>query len=255
MSDTAYDGIFGGGFAFTFTPSPGTPFGTAQARVEEATPAKLTLATAKITPISGNPSSEELPVPTNHPLGEYGMKWVYNAGAYAAAIACMNGRTKGTLACIYGDGSAESWSNALLTMVDQGQNTATATREGNLTFTCPTGASYSFTPGSGLSPVQESIVLGAGGTATLDMTAAPFSGGTKVPFRIFVLNPATNANSITIAKGASSGYTGLGTTFTQTLLPGESASYFPTTALSPTVKDLDLSGTAGQALVVQIQFQ
>ena len=41
MADTAYDGQFGIPISITFTPTIGTPFGTAQAQAEELTPADI----------------------------------------------------------------------------------------------------------------------------------------------------------------------------------------------------------------------
>src|SRR6476660_6066460 len=59
----------------------------------------------------------------------------------------------------------------------------------------------------------------SGGALTLDLTAMTGTNGATVnangltPRCIVFQNPATNANPITVAKGASNGYTGLGTSF------------------------------------------
>ena len=255
MSDIAYDGIFGGGFSFIFTPATGTPFGTSQAQVEEATPTKVTIDTAKFTPISGANSGVEQFVPGRYPVAEYGMKWTYNAAAFAAALTCLSAKIKGHLVCTYGDGSSDTYAGAALTMLDQGQNTANNLREGTLTFTCSTGpATYQFSAGTGISVVQTTVPQ-VSGAATIDLTAAPFSGGTSVPIRTYLLNPAANANPITIVKGGTNGYTGFGSSFSITLAPGESVALNATTALSGSVKTLDITGTGTQALVVQVQFQ
>jgi len=255
MSDTAYDGIFGSGLSFTFTPTTGTPFGSAQAQVEEATPAKPTIETAKFTPISGANAGVEQFVLGRYPVADYGIKWTYNAAAYAAALTCQSAKVKGTLVCTYGDGSTDTYVGAALTMLDPGQNTASGLREGTLTFACPTGpAAYTFSAGTTISVAQTSVALSVG-SGSVDLTAAPFSGGTKTPIRAFFLNPASNANSITIAKGGTNGYTGFGASFSITLAPGESCQLNATTPLSGSVKTLDLSGTGSQALVVQVQLQ
>jgi len=255
MADTNYDGIFGGGFSFTFTPTTGTPFGSTQAQTEEETPAKTTIETAKFTPNSGANSGVEQFALGRYPVADYGIKVTYNAAAHAAAIACQSAKIKGTLVCTYGDGSTDTYVGAALTMVDMGNVSANNLREGNLTFTVPTGPSnFTFSAGTTITVVQTTATL-VSGTLTLDMTASPYSGGVKTPIRAFFLNPASNPNTITIAKGATNGYTGFGSTFAITLSPGESCQLNALTALSGTVKTLDLTGTGTQALVVQIQFQ
>ena len=87
------------------------------------------------------------------------------------------------------------------------------------------------------------------------MTAAPISGGTKTPIHLFLMNPAANANSITIVKGATNGYAGFGAAFSITLAPGESVQLDGSSALSATNCTLDISGTLAQTLVVQAQLQ
>lgn len=101
----------------------------------------------------------------------------------------------------------------------------------------------------------------SGGAVTLDLTAATglngvavsFSG--KAPRAILFENPAANANAITIAKGASNGYTGLGASFSLTLQPKQKALVYlenAGTAVSGTVKTFDLTGTGAQFLKYQL---
>lgn len=99
------------------------------------------------------------------------------------------------------------------------------------------------------------------GIATLDLRALTGVNGVAVdlnglkPRAILFENPATNANPITIAKGASNGYTGLGSSFSLTLAPKEKILLYlddAGTAVSGTVKTLDLTGTGAQVLNYQI---
>jgi len=255
MSDVAYDGIFGNGLAFTFTPTTGTPFGTAQAQVEEANTPPIKINTAKFTPISGANSNVEQSELGLYPIQEYKFKVTYSANEHLAAVTCQAARVKGVLVVTYGDGSTDTFSGTALTTVNAGTNTATAIRTGEITFEVPVGPSqYTFIAGTAITVVQTTATLSSG-AVTIDLTAAPYSGGTKVPIRMYMLNPASNANPITIAKGASNGYTGFGSSFSLTLAPGESAALNALTALSSSVKTLDLTGTGAQSLVVQVQFQ
>lgn len=98
------------------------------------------------------------------------------------------------------------------------------------------------------------------GTASIDLTSLTGLNGVSVslsglkPRAILFENPAANANSITIAKGASNGYTGLGSSFSITLQPGQKAFFLldsSGTAVSGSVKTLDLSGTGSQSLNYQ----
>ena len=252
MADTNYDGIFGTGFSFTFTPTTGTPFGSAQAQVEEANTPPVTIDTAKYTPISGANSGIEQFAYGRYPVQEYKVKVTYSANEHAAALTCQAAKIKGTMACTYGDGSTESYSGAGLTSVLAGPNTATGLRTAELTFTCPVPPTFS--AGTAITVVQTTATMTAG-AVTIDMTASPYSGGVKVPIRAFFMNPASNANAITIVKGGTNGYTGFGSTFSVTLQPGQSVSLNASTALSGSVKTLDVTGTGSQVLVVQIQLQ
>jgi hypothetical protein len=137
MADTAYSGQLGYPFSSLFTPLTGTPFGTAQAQVEEAEPPETTLNTPKFTPISGPNAGVEQFVVANSPVKEYKMMWTYTKAAYQAALVCKNAKITGTLANTYADGSVESWVGAALTAVGPGKVDGNGLRKGTLTFTVP----------------------------------------------------------------------------------------------------------------------
>lgn len=99
------------------------------------------------------------------------------------------------------------------------------------------------------------------GAATLDLTAASGVEGATVSLsglepRAFIFeNPSTNANNVTIAKGVTNGYTGLGASFSVTLKPGHKAMFYcddDGTAVSGTDKTFDISGTGSQTLKYQV---
>lgn len=105
---------------------------------------------------------------------------------------------------------------------------------------------------------QQALTAGA---ATIDLTALTGLNGVAVslsglkPRAILLENPADNANPITIAKGAANGYTGFGASYSETLQPGQKVLKrlgAAGTAVSGTVKTLDISGTGAQALKYQI---
>ena len=102
----------------------------------------------------------------------------------------------------------------------------------------------------------------SGGSATMDMTSLTGTQGTVTLSTLKLVwvefyNPATNANKITITKGASNGL-GLdaaGATFLICLDPGASWGGFLNgagVAIDGTHKTWDLTGTAAQALNVAI---
>jgi hypothetical protein len=254
MADTDYDGIFGTGFSFTFTPTTGTPFGSAQAQVEEANTPPVTIDTAKYTPISGSNSGKEQFAMGRFPVQEYKIKVTYSAASHAAALTCLNAKVKGTLACTYGDGSTESYAGSGLTSVSAGPNTASGLRTAEVTFTCPVAPTFS--AGTTIKVVQTTQALTAG-AATIDLTASPFSGGTLTPIRAFFMNPAGSTYPITLAIGASNGYDGFGDDFSVEIAAGDSIQLEGHAALSGSKKTIDVSSdTRGtDELVVQIQLQ
>jgi len=99
------------------------------------------------------------------------------------------------------------------------------------------------------------------GTATIDLTALVGANtktvnGTGLRVQVLRLrNPATNANPISIAKGASNGYDGLGANFKDTLAPGAEFLRYLNDAgsdIGSGNKTLDLAGTGAQVLEVEI---
>ena len=101
----------------------------------------------------------------------------------------------------------------------------------------------------------------AGGAGTLDLTAligtngAAVNGtGLRVQAAKFV-NPATNANPITVSKSVSSGYDGFGASFSLTLSPGAEMTVLTADAgsdIGSGNKNLTLGGTGAQALNYEI---
>lgn len=101
----------------------------------------------------------------------------------------------------------------------------------------------------------------AAGVATIDLTALVGTNGIAVDGTglrvqaLRVLNPATNANPITIGKGAANGYDGFGAAFSLALPPGAEALILTNDAggdIAGGNKNLDLAGTLIQALDVLI---
>lgn len=97
------------------------------------------------------------------------------------------------------------------------------------------------------------------GAVTLDLTAVADPDLGNVSFngltiqQMLLTNPASNANPISIGKGASNGYTGFGATFFVTLQPGSSlAINLAGSAVGGSSKTLDLTGTGAQALNIQL---
>lgn len=99
------------------------------------------------------------------------------------------------------------------------------------------------------------------GVATLDLRTLTGLNGVAVdlnglaPRAVLFENPETNADAITITTGASNGYTGFGVSYLETLQPGAKSLRWldaTGTAVSGSVKTLDLAGTGTQALNYQI---
>lgn len=102
----------------------------------------------------------------------------------------------------------------------------------------------------------------SGGAATIDLTSQPGINtaetidmtGLKVQLAKF-RNLATNANNITVAKGASNGHTLLGASWEFTLAPGQSVTIYGNEAVADVaagVKTIDITGTGSQVLEIQM---
>lgn len=98
----------------------------------------------------------------------------------------------------------------------------------------------------------------SGGAATVDLTSLLLNGQAVTldglqPRAFHFKN--TGAADMTIAKGASNGFTGLGASFSVTLKTGQEVAFYLSTnatAVSSTVKTLDLSGTGTDTLQLSV---
>ena len=103
------------------------------------------------------------------------------------------------------------------------------------------------------------------GSGTIDLTSLPDNNGVAAavtlnglkPQVVKLRNKSTNANAITVAKGASNGYTGFGSAFSLTLQPGDEFLWkgndnSGVTDVGSGAKTLDLTGTGSQVLEVEI---
>ena len=137
MDDTAYDGEFGIPISFTFTPTSGTPFGTAQAQAQELTPADHKVDTPKFTPISGSNSGQEQYVLGKTPISMVAIKATYKGSEHATAEVCLSAKVKGTLVISYGDGATDTYTGAALTGIKPSAINADGLRTDELSFTTP----------------------------------------------------------------------------------------------------------------------
>jgi hypothetical protein len=140
MANTQYDAVLGSTFSFTFTPTTGTPFGSAQAQVQEDTPADMKVDTVKYTPISGTNAGVEEFVLGKFPVSEHKIKATYQKAEHIAALACLAAKVKGTLVATYVDGLVETYAGSALTSVQMSASNADSEITDELTFTCPVPA-------------------------------------------------------------------------------------------------------------------
>jgi len=99
------------------------------------------------------------------------------------------------------------------------------------------------------------------GVATIDLTALTDSvgnavDGTTKKLRVFrVSAPTSNTGPITVTTGAANGYAPYGTAGKIVVSPGQANLHYlegDASAISATVKDIDLSGTGAETLKVTI---
>lgn len=140
---------------------------------------------------------------------------------------------------------------------DSSNNTATFNTLGEL-------SSYTASTSVPVAKHAEYDLALSSGSATIDLTALPGRTadetvvGTGLKLQILKLtNKSTNANKISVAKGASTGYSldANSTSWTVVLSPGQSALFFLNESapdVSSSVKVFDVTGTGAQVLQVQI---
>ncbi len=156
--------------------------------------------------------------------------------------------------------------NSQLTVVETLNGAYVSGSDNTVTFT---GLNESGTlSGSTTPPVTKHAIFSkamTAGAATIDLTALPGQtadetidlSGLKVQALKFK-NKSTNANKITIAKGASNGYglNSAGDTWSITLDPNQSVGPFLLDDAAPDVgsgaKTIDISGTGTQELEIEI---
>lgn len=118
-----------------------------------------------------------------------------------------------------------------------------------------------------VSDVSSDTVALVAGAKTIDFTNLPLVGGGTLnastgslkPVAVLISNPAANTGAITVAKGATNGYTGFGASFSHVIQPGGSvcsytAKHANVTAVSGTNKTLDFSGTGTESFNLIIIF-
>jgi hypothetical protein len=137
MADTQYDGVLGSSLSFTFTPTTGTPFGSAQAQVQEATPPEAKVDAIKYTPISGSNAGIEQFVLGKFPSAEHKIKATYQKTAHEAALTALAAKVKGSLVVTYVDGLVETYAGSALTGLQMSASNADNEITDDLTFTCP----------------------------------------------------------------------------------------------------------------------
>lgn len=248
MSDTSYQGQNAFGFSMTFTPAGGAAIGTDTAQVLSATPAPHDINVLNFTPISGTNSGLEQITPGSRPKQDIKVKATYSKAVHAA-FAALQGQS-GTLVLTVKDAATYTYPNAILKTVAQSEMNDSSVMDDELTFSVP-GMLNPYAANSTAVTVNFSQAL-ATGAATIDMTNFPGGGvdGTGKKPTLTFTNPLTNANSITVAVGATNGYTGYGADFSITLTPGESVQLSGSSNIGSGSKTLDLSGTGAQALHV-----
>jgi len=133
-------------------------------------------------------------------------------------------------------------------LIDQLSTSETSTASSTIPVT--KDSAYQLTLSSGTGTIDLTALIGVEGTASVDGT------GLKVQYMKF-RNLSTNANSITVAKGASNGYglNAAGTTWSIPISPGQEI-LFKGNDSSPDVgsgaKTIDVTGTGSQVLEVAV---
>lgn len=252
---TDYTASLGFGLSLQFTPQDGGVGDGVAVDLDNSlkvTPPNKNAPLIKFTPLDGAMAGVEQGVPGKIEITECSMQFAYTTTRYQALHALL--RRKGLFTLTMNDGmiysagsSGTGW--AYMTKIGQSEVNDSSLQMIDCTFSVPGG----WTPTAG-NIANETKALTAG-TATIDLTASPYSASGKHVQAITFKATSTNANTITIAKGASNGYAGLGASFSLTLDPGQQMTVYPIStaaAVGGTNKTLDLTGTLTQSVQVSI---
>jgi hypothetical protein len=246
---TNYAASLGFGLSLAFTPSSGAGSGVAVAldNILDLTPPNRNAPLVKFTPLDGSEAGNEQVAAGKKEVTECSLKTGYSAARYAALEALY--RIAGTYVLTLNDGSIITATNSVMTKIAIDPINDSNIQTISMTFSVPAGWT---TVAGAVADLTQAMTLGA---ATVDLTASPVSGSGKHVAAITFLAPATNANPITVSKGITSGFVGLGSTFSLILAPGQQATVYPAPSaavIGGSNKALDLAGTGSQSLQMSV---
>lgn len=150
----------------------------------------------------------------------------------------------------------DEFSGATFSFIDTAADTITINQL-NVSGTLNSTSSPAVSDGAA---IQKALSAGA---ATIDLTAVTGYRGVTKDFTglrlqlLFLHNPSTNANNITVTFGASNPYNALGASFLVVLTPGQRMLFYgdnDTPAVAAGAKNIDLAGTGSQVLNVIMTF-
>jgi hypothetical protein len=246
---TDYSASLGFGVALSFTPASGTGSGVAVAldNILDLTPPNRNAPLVKFTPLDGTQAGNEQVAAGKKEVTECSLKCGYSAARYAALEALY--RIAGTYVLTLNDGSILTAASSVMTKIAIDPINDSNIQTISMTFSVPAG----WTTAAGtVTNLTQALSAGA---ATLDLTASPVSGTGKHVMAITFEALATNANPITIAKGASSGFAGFGATFSVVVAPGQQVTIYAApsaAAIGSGNKALDLTGILAQSVLVSV---
>lgn len=147
-----------------------------------------------------------------------------------------------------------------LTYTTTHRKTRTFTGGGSTTEDSPTSLVLNDTSTPPVTAMGVAQVNMTAGAATLDLTAIATTDGRTVNLNALKVRTVkitalgTNANPVTVAKGAANGYTGFGASFSETVrVGGETVKYDGGNgvAVDATHKTLDLTGTLAEGVLIE----
>ena len=240
----AFDGILAAGASLQVVTPGGSPVTVPIQGILDYTPPGRMFKKASYIPQSGTYSGKERVLLGSESAATIEATLVYEQ-AHQSAMDAITGINACTITLTLPDGAVIAGTGGIeKTAIDSASDTKEITSKVSIAL----NAGWTYTPGASAA----TTVTLSSGTGSIDLTASPFTGTGKSLRALTLQCPTTNANPITVAKGVTNGYTGLGATFSVTLAAGEQVTILPATlvAVSASVKLFDVTGTGAQTINV-----
>ena len=250
-----FDGTQGNGWTVTVVTADGAGTTVPVHGIDGLTPPARDYKEDVYTPISGTRAYKEQVLGCSALSGTWDLRLTYEA-EHQAAMDAICGMNASAITVVAPDGMTFVGRGF---MKKVGMDSVDDAKRITASVTLRCAAGWTFTSGSTVTQVPTYTVSTSSGTASIDLTACGEDGDVNLTgkrlTKLILTAAADNGAVITVAEGASNGYD-IGSSFTVTLLAGQSVTIEGTAAsdiVDSTHKVLDVTGTGEDDVAVTIE--